>query len=389
MGKSWLSAGSGLIGTIYNIFAAERAWRKMAPSTKEQLKFQDELEDENAEDAYMRQREFQEDYLTPEKQIISQARGYEAIGMNKMALAGTTPGASASTSPQSSAGSASEPSPSSGAFGPIMEALGLEVQKDKINKDYDIQSQRIAVDRINAETARLQAEADAAYKKSLTSGQDITNGWLNDIYGADVADKNASAELKQVQQQHVLALVQSEYTRNELMKHEIDLIDEQKATQEYITAMSEAQSRYSDEYYKSLAKLTTANALLAQGEYNIFTHTLQKRKEAAMAELNHVIIKAGMDAEIFTGEGFKRHAAGKMTSAEKWQTGLQFGSTILSAGIHAAGGMGAAAIGAAGRAAGAAAGPKIIPGYAVDYQGYGYGAGSSNVPARFYGVPLQ
>lgn len=75
----------------------------MSNRDKQYLDYQDELNDENAEVSFQHQKELIENYFTPQAQIISQAKGYEAIGMNKMAMAGTQPGATSASAPQAAA----------------------------------------------------------------------------------------------------------------------------------------------------------------------------------------------------------------------------------------------------------------------------------------------
>lgn len=328
MGNSSNSRGSSgsiiasIIDSIYNIFNNERNRQKMAKSEKERMNYEDDINDENALEAYQRQRQFQEDYLTPEAQIKSTLAGYTAAGINKMALAGTTPGASASSVPQSSGTSGSSPvSGVPNAFGSLLDALGLKLKEKQIDKQYE-------VDKINADANKIAAEANAAWANSRTAGQDITNSWLNRIYGADVANKEQQTE-------NLRAVFQSEQLRQDLTMRHIQIADQDLAIKEYQAAQQKAIADNADEYYAAVAKLSTANALLASGQASIFSSTWKKQVAAAKAQLNNIIIEAGMNGKIFTGDAFTKQTAGKMTDAEKTQMWVDVGKGILNVAVGA------------------------------------------------------
>lgn len=103
-GKLLAGVGGSLLRSL-GVFLGE----SMSGRDQEYLDYQDKINDDNAEVAYQHQKEFMENYLTPQAQIISQAKGYEAIGMNKMAMAGTQPGATSASVPQASAPSGGAP----------------------------------------------------------------------------------------------------------------------------------------------------------------------------------------------------------------------------------------------------------------------------------------
>lgn len=124
-----LVAALGSLG--YNIYKGYVDRNKLAKSSKEAMSYQDALEDENAQDAYDRQVEFQENYLTPAAQLKSQAAGYDAIGLNRMLLAGSQPGASAATAPQASAsGQGQVPLPS---MEGLASMLGTAIDAKRLN----------------------------------------------------------------------------------------------------------------------------------------------------------------------------------------------------------------------------------------------------------------
>lgn len=167
-----LGSLGGLVSAIYSIYQDQRNYNKMSPSAKEQLDFQDALEDENAEDAFRRSVQFQQDFLTPEAQLTSLAAGYEAVGLNKMGLAGYNAGASAATAPQSSAGSASR---SDGMPVNIMDAmqkvLGMSLAEKQFEQQKHVQDTELSI-------KKTVSDAQARYFDSLATGSDINNETL-------------------------------------------------------------------------------------------------------------------------------------------------------------------------------------------------------------------
>lgn len=313
---------ASVASTAYGIWKNEQSRKKMAQSEKERMALEDEYQDENALEAYQRQKQFQDDYLTPEAQIKSTLAGYTAAGINKMALAGVSPGASASSVPESAGPSGTSPVPQdTGALGGLMDVLNLKLKDKQIEKQYE-------VDKINADANKLNAEAAAAYARSRTAGQDITNSWLNRIYGADVANKEQQTE-------NLRAVFQSEQLKQDLTMRHIQIADQDLAIKEYQAAQQKAISDNADEYYAAVAKLSTANALLASGQASIFSTTWKKQVAAAKAQLNNIIIEAGMNGKIFTGQAFTKQTEGKMTDAEKTQMWVDVGKGILNVAVGA------------------------------------------------------
>ena len=141
----------------------------MSPADKQRAAYEDKLADENADVAYMRQKEFQDLYLSPEAQLQSTARGFDSLGLNRMLMAGNSPGASASSVPQSSGGSAS----SSSAIGDLIGAFTSLVGK-------------------GAEIENLQAEA--GLRKETALGLSIDNRWKDRLNEADYNLKVKTAE---------------------------------------------------------------------------------------------------------------------------------------------------------------------------------------------------
>lgn len=351
-----LVAALGSLG--YNIYKGYVDRNKLAKSSKEAMSYQDALEDENAQDAYERQVEFQENYLTPAAQLKSQAAGYDAIGLNRMLLAGSQPGASAATSPQASAsGQGQVPLPSMEGLASI---LGTAIDAKKAELGFKLQSEQNTINRFNAETERMRAEADIKYRNLQSEGQDITNAWLNNIYGSQVANTNADTDLKVSQQNNLVEVTKTEKFRQELAKRDIKIKDEELFIASYQKAITKAVSDNAPKYYAAQAKLATAQALLAHDQSGIFHQLLTKRVAAARAELNGIIIDAGLKARVWDGDAFEHQTSGTMTDKEKTEMWVGAASSVLNTVVGGAIGYG---LGSMGRAA--------APTPLLSYPGYG------------------
>lgn len=121
----------GFISSIYDIYRDIRNFYKMSPAKKQEMDYADALADENAVDAYNRDLEFYDTRLSPEQQIRSTALGYDAAGINRMALAGSSPGATTSSSASAGSPSASgNPSTPVDIMGAVSAVMGLKMKKD-------------------------------------------------------------------------------------------------------------------------------------------------------------------------------------------------------------------------------------------------------------------
>ena len=147
----------------------------MTGREKETLDYEDRIADENSELAYKRQREFQEDYLTPEAQIKSQYAGYKSVGINPMALAGSQPSATGSNVPESS--------PSGGVSGGSGDLLGpllsFELGKKRLDVDKALQSRELDIkEDYNTKLGQLVEQQ--------TKAQQTQNQYLSDMLSGTV-----------------------------------------------------------------------------------------------------------------------------------------------------------------------------------------------------------
>lgn len=269
------------IDNIVDSLLGKYADTGMTGRDKETLDYEDRIADENADLAYQRQREFQEDYLTPEAQIKSQYAGYKSVGINPMALAGSQPGATGSNVPESS--------PSGGVSGGSGDLLGpllsFELGKKRLDVDKALQSRELdikedyntklgelveqqtkaqqtqnqylsdllsgSVDKLHAEIDSLRDELnnnrvrrnlDRANIKAAEAraALDRQNAWLAAINSRiATADANTREQFNQLQNAYMywsqeIAHANSDFSRRlaskqlELMSHQIAVLAEQK-----------------------------------------------------------------------------------------------------------------------------------------------------------------
>lgn len=130
------------------------------------------------------QNQWQEDiynkYGSPEKQLVSQAAGFDAIGLNRMMLGGSAPGASAQTSASpggSSVGSASDV----GSF--VTGILGAAIQADKVDKDYRARMAEVGVHQQDVDSKVALNEVLKGLYGSETNRNTIYNQNLPELLG--------------------------------------------------------------------------------------------------------------------------------------------------------------------------------------------------------------
>lgn len=169
----------GIIGALYSIYQDIRNWKHMAPSKKAELDYEDEIADENADEAFRKQKEFQEMYLTPEAQLKSQAAGFDAIGLNRMMLAGGAPGASSSSAPQASVSGASGNPSISNVLSTALAFSELKIKKELQGRELDQKDRELDIQSKLADAQTRNITASAV-------GQETFNLFAPQIYSSQV-----------------------------------------------------------------------------------------------------------------------------------------------------------------------------------------------------------
>lgn len=284
------------------------------------------------EEEFERKQEFYEQYESPAAQV----RQYKDAGLNPMLLGGGA-GVSASGGIGSAGSAPASNTLSSGMdFGSLISSvLGYDMQQKQMKQQKDIVDKEIALKRELGlgELAVHQSQADALnrYYSSLATGQDNENRVFDTVFGWRARAAQDEHNFKVEETNRLKVLIESDRVQKQLLEKNLEIADVDLAIKQFMEAQERAKAKYADEYWKATAEIQTATAFLQQGQANIFRETWEKQLDAARASLQHIIVKAGMDEEIFNSEAFKRHNQGVMTRSEKWGAWSNVASTIIGA----------------------------------------------------------
>lgn len=284
------------------------------------------------EEEFERKQEFYEQYESPAAQV----RQYKDAGLNPMLLGGGA-GVSASGGIGSAGSAPASNTLSSGMdFGSLISSvLGYDMQKKQMQQQMAIADKEIALKRELGlgELAVHQSQADAlnSYYASLTTGQNNENRVFDTVFGWRARAAEDEHKFKAEETNRLKQLLENDAVQKKLLEKNLRLADADLAIKQFMSAQESAKAKYAEEYWNATAQIQSATAALQQGQATIFRETWLKQLEAARASLQHIIVKAGMDEEIFKGEAFKRHAEGKMTRAEKWAAWSDVAGSIIGA----------------------------------------------------------
>lgn len=236
------------------------------------------------QEEYDRKIDFYERFESPEAQV----RQYKAAGLNPMLLAGSGAGASA-TGGVGSPGSASAVADHGGnLLSAIASIAGIVNQQ----KQLQIQEQDANTRLYDAETRRQQSVDYMAYLRSLTRKTDVESSQMEEMF--PLKKENLIQQTNKL-----LEEIKSEPVQRALMQSGIDLNTAEKALKYRQEAILAAQAKYSDRYFKAVAELSEAQARLAEVQNDFERRTLEKRISGLNAEVNDMIIQAGIDAKVF------------------------------------------------------------------------------------------
>lgn len=316
------------------------------------------------EEEYDRKIDFYERFESPSA-LVGQ---YKAAGLNPALLYGNM--STSASGGIGSAGSVSQASAASGGMsamlGMISSLSGIKQKRDQMKMENEIYKDQNDIRREQVAVQRLQAENYGEYLKALTTGKNNENAVFFEMFGLKKRDIESSIELREQQQNYFAEVASSEEVRRRLMESGIKLNDANTAATQIQKAILVAQEKYSDQYFKAVADMQSSQALMAGIESSIFEKTTQERYDAAKAELQDIVIRAGMDAKIFTGEAFERSVEGEMTKKDWTQVWSKLVGAVIAGGAV----VGSTAI----RAASRAVVPPMFPGtWSPSYSSTPYG----------------
>lgn len=296
------------------------------------------------EEEYDRKIDFYERFESPSAMVGQ----YKAAGLNPALMYGS----GASVSASGGIGSAGSVSQASGAdgfnalLGMISTLSGIKQRKQQMEMENEIYRDQNDIKRQQVDVQRLQAVNYGRYLDALTTGKNQENQVFFEMFGLKKSNIEADTALKDEQKNYFVQVATSEVTRRDLMESGIRLNDANTACAEIQKAILVCQERYSDKYFKALADYQQAQADIAGIESSIYQDTKERRLQAAESELCDIIIRAGMDAEIFTGDAFKKSVEGDLTKKD-W---TQIVSKIVGAVVAGGAVVGSAALRAGARA---------------------------------------
>lgn len=289
LGGSAASALAAALSLGYGIYQDQRSWNNFSPGSKESLDYQDSIADENATVAYMRQKAFQEQYLMPEAQLRSLARGYESVGLNKMGLAGFQSGASSSSVSPAESGSPSSNSPT--AVGELISSLiGAFQQGQRI----DIEGSHVA-----AQNKLLDAQAEA---------QNIENRYKDEYLSTQLSYlKENIAQVRANTRKLISEGAYSEYLAlyaPALLEANVQNSESQIRLNDSMSKLNDARKREVDELVKNHRKereLMDSNISKIASEIELIcsqknlTEQEIKESEARVSKLNAEVKKIGTE----------------------------------------------------------------------------------------------
>lgn len=333
----FLNSTFGVVENLYDVITGAGMTGRDTELSDTSLRNQQILNEQE----YDRKIDFYERYESPEAQV----RQYKDAGLNPALMYGN--GASISASGGiGSAGSAPAQESGNGVGALLSAILGFVTQKKRNDNEFSLGRDRNDIAHFEATTRRMQAENYGKYLEQLTLGKQYENSTFFELFDVRKANIEGDTQLKWMQQQYLNAVINSEGVRQRLMESGITVNNEQALTIGVQRAILSIQKKYSDQYFKATAELQEAAAKMSTIDATNYEKLQEQGKllDAASAQLADLVIRAGMDAEIFTGAAFEKGVAGKMTSKERAQFLAGIFKTLATAGTAI--GLGVAKFGA-------------------------------------------
>lgn len=318
-GKSIADRFMNLVNSIINKYTGAGMTRAQSQASEQQLENQRIL---NQEDYDRKVQFFQEN-----ESYQAQVRQMQAANLNPALMYQSGAGVSAS----GGVGSGSASLPDSGGSELLAALLPMITNLKRIETDKELRQQEIDIE-------NKKADAYTSWLGSQTEGQNITNQWLDDMFGAQLQNIESDTEMKQANSELLASRLLSEGVQRDLMRHNIKLIDAEKAATEVQKAILQTQKVHADDYFSALAGYELALSELTSAQNTLFRKTLVDRADKAKWELLNLIVETGKEFDIWSGDAFRLGNEGKMTDKEKTQLWTGVISSLLNTGVGLAGG---------------------------------------------------
>ena len=237
----------------------------------------------------------------------------------------------ASVSASGGVGTGSASLPSSGGSDLLAALLPTITNLKKIQTDKELRQQELQIE-------QEKVAAYTSYLGAQTEGQNITNQWLDDMFGAQLQNIESDTEMKQANSELLASKLLTEGVQRELLRHNVKLVDAQKAAIEVQKAILQTQKKYADDYFSALAGYELALSELTSAQNTLFRKTLTDRADKAKWELLNLIVDTGKEFDIWSGDAFRLGNEGKMTEKEKTELWTDVLSGLLNTAVGLTGG---------------------------------------------------
>lgn len=349
---------------IFDNLAAYYGRTGMDDRSREEMDYQLKNQQILNQEAYDRQIEFYENYQSPQA-LVGQ---YKAAGLNPMLLAGSQPGASA-TSPSS--GSASGPSGSGGDLLGILEGfLNMSMRQSQFKQNLDMDKLRLGVDKYKAETERLQAEAYREYLGSIVPLNEQTYRWNEERYPRELSQIDANTE-------YLRELSRTQDSIRRLNEAGISQRLADAALSMRQEALLSIKEKYADQYESAVASYSYYQSQLAKTQSEFERRTLLKRIEIVEKSLENMTLE-GVNMVLSNGVKAKEFQTFGQANAREWVRTIN-GTLTAVGGLMAGGAVAGKAAGILGGMAAPAPTPNL-PGTGIQGPGPGYMSGGLFYP---------
>lgn len=299
---------------ILSAWLAKVTGAEMTAADKQKALLEDELADENATVAYERQRALNEDF-GPRWQMQQTAAGFDDVGLNRMLMAGSSPGASASSAPMSSGGTA-------GTSAGSADIMSLFLNSALRAKQLEIEEGHLA-----NETKKTDAEVQ---------GLDISNANLQDLLDLQKGELDKKIEFMGQQ-------IETEPVKRALLRTEIGLKQAETAVNENLSMLQKIDLKYHDAYLAAQLGIAQAYAGIAATNNKYQQRLLEQQIgiNAKQIEILQQTIITGKLQNGLLGKQFQYYDSDRKFN--RWNTGIGTAAKVVGAvaGIS----MGGAAIG--------------------------------------------
>lgn len=296
----------------------------MDDRTREEMDYQLHNQQQLNQEAYERQIDFYERFQSPSA-LVSQ---YKDAGLNPMLLAGSNPGASATSQPSGSAAGASH----SGGdiMGLLSTVFSMFMKASQFDESMNLEKMRVGVAQFDAETRRHQVENQKSLWDTIIRLNNQKFDYNEQLYPASIDNLNAqTANLQQ--------LVRSGVADESLKRAQIDRVEAETALAVRQEALLQIQQKHADKYYSLQNSLLYYQSQIVSTQIEFERRTLEKRIQIVSKQLDLMVLDA-------TGKVLQNGLAGydfstfKQRNAREWvNTGVR--AVTALAGLAGGAGM--------------------------------------------------